>query len=96
MSGKVYSLSREEIDAQEDRAKVVRQMFIASKLDRILKDAYEAIERLEFPLNWPTEHFDLATTLDVIKDLMPAQTLAEMELECEVQRAETNARRGNG
>lgn len=95
-SGKVYSLTREEIEAREDRAAVVKQMFIGAELAMILKGAHEAIAALDFPLNWPNKHYDRQATLDMLTDLMPAQTIREMELEAEVRRAETRTAERNG
>lgn len=94
--GKVYALTREEIEAQEDRKAVIRQMLIGSDLALILQEAQDKIERLEFPLNWPNKHYDRQATLDMLTDLMPSQTAAEMELEAEVRRAETRANERNG
>lgn len=95
-AGKVYSLTREEIEAQEDRSMVIRQMLIGSELHLILKEASDAIEALEFPLNWPNKHYDKQATLEMLTNLMPAQTLPEMELAAEVNRAEIRANERNG
>lgn len=95
-AGKVYSLSQEEIEAREDRAAVIRQMLTASSLLLILKEAQAAIEALDFPLNWPNKHYDRQATIDMLTDLMPVQTIKEMELEAEVRRAETRTAERNG
>lgn len=95
-TGKVYSLTQEEIDTQADRSAVIRQMLIGSELALILKEAKDAIEALDFPLNWPNKHYDRDATLAMLTDLMPVQTIMEMELEADVRRAETRAAERNG
>lgn len=96
MAGKVYSLDREQIEEQEDRSAVVRQMLMGSELKLILQEAREAIEKLDLPLKWPNEHYDQQATLDMLTDLMPTQTLKEMELDAEVRRVEMRAAERNG
>lgn len=95
-AGKVYSLSQEEIEAQEDRKAVVCQAITASILLKIIEKARREIEALDFPLNWPNKHYDRQATLDMLTDLMPDQTIREMELEAEVRRAETRTAERNG
>lgn len=95
-NGKVHVLTQEEIEAQEDRRLVIRQMMTASEVILILKEAIEAIKVIEMPLNWPNRHFDKKGTLDMLLDLMPDQTIQEMELEAEVRRAEMRANERNG
>lgn len=95
-AGKVYSLTREEIEDQEDRRAVVCQALTTSILMDTLKKARAEIEALEFPLNWPNKFYDQAGTLQALDDLMPTQTVTDMELEAEVRRAEIRAAERNG
>lgn len=94
--GRVYALSREEIEGQEDRALVMHQMDRVGELRAALKYLKVVVERMDFELGWPTKHFDQATTIETINDLMPTQTMKDMELASEVRRAEMRAAERNG
>lgn len=93
MRGTVYSLSQTERDEQEDRETVFRQRKSIDALDFALQMATAVISALEFPLGCPVRGYDQADLLETLEGLKATQTATDIELACEVRRAETNALR---
>jgi hypothetical protein len=106
LAGRVHTLPRVEITDLDAIAAIRQQKASAASLATIIETAIAAVKALpEPPLGWHTGGYDQASVIETLRDMLPTQTQAEMEMEVDIQTLErqlearqtaNEARRGLG
>jgi hypothetical protein len=89
--GRVHAYDRDTTRDLNAQVLIHHQQASCAALAVILETAAAGLAKLDFPLGYPRTGHDQDTALDLLRDLMPTQTEAEMAIETEVRDAEARA-----
>jgi hypothetical protein len=84
-AGRVYALSPESRADLEWRALVREQQADCATLQHLVETFLAGAARLSFPLGEPKPGYNLGAILETAEDMLPTQTLAEMEAEADAR-----------